>query len=238
VSGSGGPVSSGRMSDPGPDGNFLVRGVQRQLAGYEQFFYDAWVSQRVNGISGDYAEFGSWGANTMRTSYVGMRGAGLSRHMWAFDSWEGLPASEDPRDQHPGWGPGTSHGQGGVDAFHEACDRHGIPREAYTPVSGYYEESLPPRGTEGPPTDIALAYVDCNLYSSTVTVLEFLAPRMKHGMILAFDDYYCWSPTHVSGERAALREFARQHPEWNFERYKDVHRSGVSFVVEDASQLV
>ena len=85
--------------------------------------------------------------------------------------------------------------------------------------------------------DIALAYVDCDLYSSTVTVLEFLEPRLKHGMIVAFDDYFCWSPTDVSGERAALHEFLTVHPEWNFHRYKDVHWSGVSFVVERVASL-
>ena len=217
--------------------NPILRGVQRQIAGCDAFFYDAWVSQRVNGISGDYAEFGSWGANTIRASYYAMMAAGESRHMWAFDSWEGLPESDDPRDDHPGWKAGSTQGQGGVDQFHEACARHGIPREAYTPVSGYYEDSLPPLGRDGRPSDIALAYIDCNLYSSTVAVLEFLAPRLKHGMIIAFDDYFCWSPTHVSGERAALHQFALAHSQWHFERYKDVHRAGVSFVVEHADQL-
>ena len=83
--------------------------------------------------------------------------------------------------------------------------------------------------------DIALGYVDCDLYSSTVSVLEFLEPRLKHGMVLAFDDYYCWTDTDVSGERAALDEFAADHPEWNFHRYMAIDWAGVAFVVEDAS---
>ena len=218
-------------------GNPIVRGVERQLVGYREFFFDVWVSQRVNGISGDYAEFGSWGANTMNCSYEAMQAAGDVRHLWAFDSWQGLPASEDPRDDHPGWKPGSSQGQGGEQQFHDACARHGIPRRAYTPVSGYYDESLSRLGADADPVDIAVAYIDCNLYSSTVAVLDFLSPRLKHGMIIAFDDYFCWSPTHVSGERAAFHEFAAARPQWHFERYKDVHRSGVSFVVERADQL-
>ena len=72
------------------------------------------------------------------------------------------------------------------------------------------------------------------MYSSTVTALEFLAPRMKHGMIVAFDDYFLWSPTQVSGERAALHEFLADHPEWNFYRYKEIHYAALSFVVERA----
>lgn len=215
----------------------VIDAVERQLAGCRAFFYDAWVSQWVNGISGDYAEFGSWGANTMAACYHEMQRTALSRNMWAFDSWQGLPPSGNPKDQHPGWASGGDNGQGGVDQFHAACDQNGIPRHAYSTISGYYKESLPRLGADGAPADIALAYIDCNMYSSTVSVLEFLAPRLKHGMIVAFDDYFCWSPDRVSGERAALREFLQANPQWHFERYKDVHRAGVSFVVESRDQL-
>jgi hypothetical protein len=214
----------------------IVRAVQRQIDGCAAFFYDAWVNQQVNGITGDYVEFGSWGGNTMHQSYRAMKLAGISRHMWAFDSFEGLPPATDDRDHHPGWRPGSSMGQGGVDNFYADCDAHGIPRDAYTAVTGYFSDSLPPLGDDLPPSDIAIAYIDCNMYSSAVTVFEFLAPRIKHGMIVAFDDYFCWSPTKISGERAVLHEFLVANPQWHFERYKDVHRAGVSFVVEHADQ--
>jgi hypothetical protein len=45
------------------------------------------------------------------------------------------------------------------------------------------------------------------MYSSTRTVLSFLESRLKHGMIVAFDDYFCWSSTQISGERRAFVEF-------------------------------
>lgn len=214
-----------------PSINPILRGVQRQLDGCAEFFFDAFTSLQINGISGDYAEFGSWGGNTMNAAYRQLVGSGGGRHMWAFDSFQGLPPATDTRDHHPGWRPGSEMGQGGVERFYEACDDHGIPRDAYTAVEGYYSDVLPAIG-DGEPRDIALAYIDCNMYSSTVTVLEFLAPRLKHGMIVAFDDWFCWSPTDVSGEKVATAEFLQAHPEWNFDRYKDVHRAGVSFVVE------
>ena len=213
----------------------ITRGVRRQLDGCAAFFHDAFVSLRVNGISGDYVEFGSWGANTFRLAYEEMRSAGTERHLWAFDSFEGLPEARHPADHHPGWQPGSPLGQGGVERFHEACRQHGVPRSAYTAVEGYYAETLPPLEADTPPADIALAYIDCNMYSSTLDVLEFLGPRLKHGMLVGFDDWFCWSPTDVSGERRALDEFLARRPEWHFERYKDIHRSGVSVVVEHAA---
>lgn len=216
------------------DPNWLVATVERNIEGYRQFFWQAFAALRINGISGDYVEFGSWGANTFAKAYEHLKGSGVARHMWAFDSFEALPEAADPRDVHPGWQSGFGEGQGGVEKFHEACAEHGIPRDAYTAVEGYYDATLPPLGTDGPPSDIALVLFDCNMYSSAVTAFEFLAPRLKHGMIVAFDDYFCWSPTEVSGERSAMAEFLRDHPQWNFLRYKEIHWGGTSFVVEHA----
>ena len=198
--------------------------------GWSNFFWDAFVALGVNGISGDYVEFGSAGGNTLRLAYEVSQRCGGNRHLWAFDSFSGLPVAADPRDEHPMWAPGVGDG---VEAFRTKCDQHAIPREAYTAVEGFYEDSLRPTAQGARPTDIALAYIDCNMYSSTVSVLRFLEPRLKHGMIVAFDDYYCYSPTHVSGEREALREFTASHSRWNFLRYKEIHWAGVSFIVED-----
>ncbi|NLV56063.1 MAG: hypothetical protein GXY13_10670 [Acidimicrobiales bacterium] len=213
--------------------NPIEKAIARQLRGYDEFFFDAWVNLAINQITGDYAEFGSWGGNTLNRAYRQQAGFGPPRHHWCYDSFEGLPETDDPRDEHPGWA-SRSLGQGGVEAFHADCDAHGIPRDVYTAVPGYYSETLAPAAPDAAPADIALAYVDCNLYTSAVTVLEFLRPRLKHGMILAFDDWYCWTSERVSGEREALEEFKATAPEWHFEWYRNVQRAGIAFVVEHA----
>lgn len=215
------------------DDNPVVKTIDRINEALAGFFWDAFTALSVNRISGDYVEFGSWGCNTLRHAYHTSRAWGADRHLWAFDSFEALPESEDPRDQHPiTWGGGGA-GQGGVGAFHAACERFGVPRDAYTAVEGYFEDTLPRLGSTGDPRDISLAYVDCNLYSSTASVLEFLAPRLKAGMIVAFDDWYLYNPdTGVSGEREALHEFLEAHPQWHFHRFKDIAWGSVAFVVE------
>jgi hypothetical protein len=215
------------------DENAVAKTLGRMNDGLAGFFWDALTAVSVNGISGDYVEFGSWGCNTLRHAYESCRQFQARRHLWAFDSFQALPASDEPRDQHPGLG--LALGQGGVEAFHASCAGFGVPRDAYTAVEGYYVDTLPPLGRDGEPRDIAVVYIDCNLYSSTVTVLEFLAPRLKPGMIVGFDDYFLCNPdTGVSGEREALSEFLAAHPEWHFQRFKDIHWGGVAFVVERA----
>lgn len=227
----GGRPGDHRGCQPGSVQDGLRLLVERNAAGWQGFMFDAMVALGVNAIGGDYVEFGAEGGNTLTAAWRAVSGLGQHRHLWAFDSFAGLPASADPRDRHPQFKPGYGLG---LAAFHETVAGRGVPREAYTAVAGFYEETLRGR-TE--PADIALAYIDCNLYSSTVTVLEFLAPRLKHGMIVAFDDYYCWSPTGPSGERVAFLEFQAAHPEWHFLPFSRFNWGGLAFVVEDASQL-
>ena len=155
--------------------------------------------------------------------------------MWAFDSFAGLPEGEVPADDHPKWKKGKLATD--VAAFHKLCKWRGIPRKAYTTIEGFYDRTLGAMEPNDGPTNIAVAYVDCDMYSSTKTVLEFLAPRLKHGMILAFDDYFCWSTEHISGERRAVLEAPEFGNEWNLLRYRDHGWAATSFIVERRDEL-
>ena len=127
--------------------------------------------------------------------------------LWSFDSFRGLPPQASPEDEHRVWVEGSM--STGLDEFRAICRRNGISDDHYITVPGYYEDTIAQEDKIGLPlpNDVALAYIDCDLYSSTKTVLRFLSSRMKHGMILALDDYYCYSPRTLSGKRLACLEF-------------------------------
>jgi len=197
----------------------------------QRFFYSAFKALSFNGIDGDYAEFGSHGCNTFDLAHYEARRHRHPAKLWAFDSFRGLPPADLAEDQHPVWIEGTM--KMSLDAFHKTCAARGIPRTAYNVVPGFYDETLPPLAAQGAPANLALVYVDCDLYSSTKTVLEFLRPRLKHGMIVAFDDYFCWSPTQISGERRAMLEAFENDPRWELLPYMQYGWHGQSFVVED-----
>ena len=204
-----------------------------------QFFWAAFTALAFNGITGDYAEFGCYGGVTFALAHEQIaQSSGRApwwvpmpaRHMWAFDSFSGLPDPSTPNDEHPVWRPGLFAMD--VEAFHQVCDENGIPRAAYTAVPGFYEETLGAAAPSDAPSDIALAYIDCDMYSSTSSVLEYLRPRLKHGMILAFDDYFCFSSERIAGEKLAFEEMVAHESAWRFERYRDFGWAGASFVVE------
>lgn len=205
------------------------------LARYEMlerkaFFRRAFTYLAFNGIPGDYAEFGSHGAMTFRLAWSANRLTGAGRHLWAFDSFAGLPAPADPRDRHPRWVPGAMAQP--VEAFHAACRAHGMGPGDYTVVAGPFAETLAADAGGARPDVIGLAYVDCDLYSSTRSVLSFLAPRLRHGMLLAFDDWFCESPEGPSGERAAAAEAFGSASPWRLVPYQPIGWHGMSFVVE------
>jgi len=166
---------------------------ERQRRGRQEFFYNAFKALSFNGIDGDYVEFGCCGGMTFALAYHEATKHGHKAKLWAFDSFQGLPAPKEAKDSHPKW---VEHKMSTtLEQFHKLCAANQVPRDAYNVIPGFYDKTLPAMSCTDGPKDIALAYIDCDLYSSTKDVLEFLTPRLKHGMIIAFDDYFCWSAT-------------------------------------------
>ncbi|GBF81255.1 TylF/MycF/NovP-related O-methyltransferase [Aphanothece sacrum] len=201
----------------------------------QQFFRCAFKAIEYNGIDGDYLEFGCHGGMTFGMAYKEIERRKLPVRMWAFDSFEGLPPCQGAEDQHPKWVENSM--KTSLEEFNLLCSRNGIPSNKYETVVGYYEDSLNETSEIKLPNNICLAYIDCDLYSSTKTILEFLKPRLKHGMIIAFDDYYWWSSENISGERRAMLEFFDNNPQWNLDPYIQYGWASKSFVVENRKLL-
>ncbi len=54
---------------------------------------------------------------------------------------------------------------------------------------GYFDATLP-GFLEKHADPVAFLHVDCDLYSSTVTIFEALGPRLQPGAVVLFDEYY------------------------------------------------
>jgi len=213
--------------------NRYYKSSKRERRGRHDFFNTAFKALSFNGIDGDYAEFGSHGALTFSQAFLEAKRHNHTAQFWAFDSFQGLPAAEQEKDEHPKWV--ASEMATPLKEFHRLCELRGIDKKQYHIVPGFFNDSLPPLHDSGEPTNICLAYIDCDLYSSTMDVLKFLHPRLKHGMIIAFDDYYCWSSNQVSGERIAMLEVFSTDDKWRLLPYVNIGWHGASFIVEEKS---
>lgn len=200
-----------------------------------EFFWRSFQALHFNGISGDYLEFGCSLGGTFVLAHKASRQVGIDCKMWAFDSFQGLPKS-DPRTEghHIQWKEGK-YTADGVDNFHRTCKSNGVPVSDYNVVAGWYEEVLSQLSNVDAPSDCCMAYIDCDLYSSTIPVLKFIEPRLKHGMIIGFDDYHTWSASQLSGERRACEEIFANHQHWILTPYMQIGWHGMAFIVEDRS---
>lgn len=111
-----------------------------------------------------------------------------------FDSFEGLP--EAWRSEAAG-----SYSTGGIQPkMPDNVQLH----------DGWFRDSLPRFLQEHPGEPIRFLHVDCDLYSSTVDVLDAVAGRLVPGSVLVFDDYLGY-PQAEEHEFKAWHEHASAH---------------------------
>lgn len=167
-------------------------------------------------IDGYYFEFGCHEANTMRMAWRHFR------HLFdwtfvAFDSFEGLPAPS-PEDESAIFTAGNLATDEA--AFTDFCRAAGMPTDRLITVKGFYDQSLTSALRDRLlPTKAVAIYVDCDLYKSTVPVLEFVVPFLQKGTVIVFDDWFCYHGDPAFGERRAWREFLEMHPTKRFEPF-------------------
>jgi predicted O-methyltransferase YrrM len=139
-------------------------------------------------ISGSYLEFGVYRGASLR--YMAARLPQQEIH--GFDSFEGLP--ED-------W----LHNARAT--FSTGGQLPKVPNNVKL-WKGYFEDTLPGWVAQfsGP---VAFAHIDCDLGSSTATIFHHLAPLVRPGTVLLFDDYFNF-PYWEDDGHAVLERVSRE----------------------------
>lgn len=166
-----------------------------------------------NRIAGSYLEFGVWRGSTFAQFYHAFRRYRLDVPMYAFDSFEGLPEPSGG-DALAGYEPFRA-GQFGCSVPEFTAELRGrwVPDTAYTTVAGFYAETLRPELYDKLGLDrAALVWVDCVLYESARSVLEFVRPLLQDGTVLMFNDFYRFKGHPGLGERKAFAELLAANP--------------------------
>ena len=116
------------------------------------------------------------------------------RTIHGFDSFKGLPER---------WS-GTFELKGKF----SRCGKMPKVRPGVELHKGWFDETLPGflAKNEGP---IALLHVDCDLYSSTKTVLDLVEDRIVEGTVVLFDEYFNY-PNWQAHEFKAWKEFVQR----------------------------
>jgi hypothetical protein len=162
---------------------------------------------------GYYFEFGCHTGRTMRLAWE-YTGALFNWTYVGFDSFAGLPEISDI-DRLPIWEEGglaTSEAD-----FVSLVTNAGMPSDRLRTVKGFYDKSLTPAFAKTfLPRKAAVIFIDCDLYASTVRVLDFGKEFLQPGTIIVFDDWFCFYGDPERGERRAWEEFRRANPQLQF----------------------
>lgn len=219
----------------------LLRGVYNRIRQLEyrsfnrRYYAVEQIAEYLVGaqVSGDYCEFGVWQGTTFAHAFKMIEPLFPGRRFVALDSFEGLPEPTGI-DSLDGY---TSHFYKGqfessVDAFKHNLRRNGVDLNKVLTVKGWFSETLSPQNAALTGIDkVAVAWIDCDFYESTVPVLDFLTSRLSIGSALSFDDWHCYRNHPDFGQQLAVREWLEKNPQLSLSPLFSFGWNGMVFTV-------
>jgi len=193
------------------------------------------------GVTGDILEFGTYRGYSARLIAGLMNDVGWGGKLLLFDSFEGFPGLESAVDRESYevavnnvWYPGQARPEPRIDEAIRLVLEQIIPPDRLEIVKGFYSDTL-----ETSLNDItaAMVSIDCDLYESTLCVLNHLLAEdiFQDGSVLLFDDFNSNRANPKLGERRALDDaFSFQH-RYGYSQFFTYGWHGVAFFVHDLS---
>jgi O-methyltransferase len=199
-----------------------------------------------NQVEGDYLEFGVWRGYSFVAAYheilrqraahrrFGFESPEYARwqaarpRFFAFDSFDGLPAGRAERmvDYGPGAYACTE------EEFLANLRDQDVDLTDVVTVKGFYEDTCTSdTAARNNLTKAAIVMIDCDLYESTVPVLNFLTGLVQQGTILVFDDWFRFKGSPDAGEQRACREWLARNPHIQLAEFWRQGPQAVAFVV-------
>ncbi|MGH8539811.1 MAG: class I SAM-dependent methyltransferase [Stenotrophobium sp.] len=142
-------------------------------------------------------EFGVYSGSTLKLITAARKGCDT----YGFDSFKGLPES---------WRSGFPTGAFAVNEL-PVVDGAEL-------VAGWFDDTLP-RFLESHEGAIDFLHVDCDLYSSTKTVLDLAGQRLRPGSIVMFDEFFNYPGWQQHEFKAWMEYVERTGLRFNYEAY-------------------
>ncbi len=189
-----------------------------------------------NNIEGDYLEFGVWKGRSFSRAfriwkYVRANTKKLEHmNFYAFDSFQGLPEMSTVEDSSKEFSKGQYYCS--IEDFKKNMAAGSIDMNRVKLVPGWYDEVLNATTKKQLPLRKgAIIFIDCDLYSSAVTVLDFITDYITDGTILIFDDWFCFKGAPDKGERKAFADWIKKNPSFSYSEFSRFNWRGNSFII-------
>ena len=170
----------------------------------------------MNNVEGDYHEFGVFEGRSFIKAHNSFKNL-LPRSefnkmkFWAYDSFEGLPETNDPY--------APKHFKKGAysapeDLFTSNLKKAGIDLNQLQIVPGFYDKSLTTEQSKKSFSErkLAMTYIDCDIYESCVQIFDFITPGLQVGSVIVIDDWVRHHTHPNYGMQRAYNEWLERNP--------------------------
>ena len=180
----------------------MIRQVNREtkmLISDHEAYQLMMTVRRTQKILGDIAEVGTYRGGSSKLIAIA-RSDDSPKHIYLFDTFEGLPPLTDIDRSH------FTNGQYSADLREVTAYVSAYPNISLH--KGIFPESAGPIQSKR----FSFVHLDVDLYEATRDAIEFFYPRMEKGAVLISHDY-----STAPGVRKAIDEFMVDKPEAVFE---------------------
>ena len=171
---------------------------------HERSFHLNYSLEKIS-FDGNILEFGVHTGSTINQIAKKL----TNKQIHGFDSFEGLPEDWPMLEKHYRWPEKIRHKKG-----YFALDKLPTVLPNVKLWRGWFDNTIP-QYLETEDKDISFLHVDCDLYSSSKTVLSGLNDYIVKDTIIVFDDFYSWGhkryETWEEGEYKALKEWLEEY---------------------------
>ena len=166
------------------------------------WLYGRILEERLSRLPGNLIECGVGKGGT--SLFLGYFAKAACRKVFAFDSFEGVPAPDPEHDNRyfrAGDYSGRNDRGGLLSRLQEGLMKRGLDG-IIIPVPGFLEDTLPNVDTG----HLAFVHIDVDLFRSVEVSLEYLWPKVVDGGIVVIDDFF----HHSQGPARAASAFFRR----------------------------
>jgi len=187
--------------------------------------------QKIKGKEvGDYLEFGVFNGSSLGSAYLTAKKFNLkSMRFFGFDSFEGLPAGTD--EEHDILQKGFYCCP--FNKTKECLKRRGVNPDEIIWIKGLYQDTLNDEIIKKHDIGgLGIVFIDCDTYSSSKAVFDFLAPFVTEPCIFCLDDWRLYDmDIKGTGEYKSFNEFLEKNTHIKAKRIKSYNRKSESFLI-------
>lgn len=185
-------------------------------------------------VNGDYCEFGVYKGTTFTQVFKETAFICPNMKYYAFDSFKGLPEIKGIDNQN-GYTSNFTEKEFACNKneFIQNISKQNVQLSRVVIIEGWFDQTLNEYIKDKYALKtISFAWIDCDLYESTVPVLSFITPLLQTGSLIIFDDWHCFRNHPEFGQQRACKEWLVKNPETKLNELFSFGWHGMAFTVE------